>query len=667
MASLNKDLARSRRAKYSPDAAADVSNWLSSALGEPLPKGDLMDVLKDGTILCRLVSLLDGVNLKPKKSAMPFVQMENIAQFLAAITNPPVSLQPHDRFLTVDLFEKKDPAQVLQCLGAFSRVAHNLQPAAFPDTVGGLKSALPASSGGATSPTAKEKKSVPVTAWTKPSQEGTTAPAWNVAQYGYMGGASQGNQGIMFGGRRQITATPAAGGLGLSEREKQKKREQEQEERDRLKKQNEAEKEALKRQEADRVQVEAKRAEMRRIADEKARQVVLKREEEDKARKAELQRLDDQRKERARQQEAARQEAARKAEEARKAEAARATEIRRLEEAAAKQAELLRLEEEAAAKEEALRQAAALRLQKEEQLRRAEEEAAMERERELERERQAMEQRRWQEEEARTRFDESARSSVMTASRRLASAQSARSSIATTSAEIELARERERVRQLERELEKAREREKIYEAEKEARRREETERMRREAAEVIRHRTGERAAAAQRTYIQTHLTGDRPMPAHVTRHDRDRESAELEEERRFLQGAWARESVLTPPVTEPTDSRPASLSKSAPRALPTPPRKLPPTPVEVKRQHSWEKGDDETPLVSPTASEEVRADWNRLSFLEREREKERQRQKEWERDQMESQRLAATTSSTAAAAAASEDPYGYADDILDMY
>ena len=45
-----------------------------------------------------------------------------------------------------------------------------------------------------------------VSSWSKKVDEGSTAPAWNIHQYGYMGGASQGNQGIAFGARRQITS-----------------------------------------------------------------------------------------------------------------------------------------------------------------------------------------------------------------------------------------------------------------------------------------------------------------------------------------------------------------------------------------------------------------------------------------------------------------------------
>ena len=192
---------------------------------------------------------------------MPFVQMENISLFLRACQAPPLSLPPHDVFLTIDLYEAKDPAQVLQCLGAFSRRAHSLQPAKFPRSIGAIKSKggvmspqltgssqgyggtpsrargisnvsessplsfnsstnlsrsgpiSPAKSGPALSPKPA------ISSWSKKSDEENTAPAWNIHQYGYMGGASQGNQGISFGARRQITS-PAPPVPSLAEKER---------------------------------------------------------------------------------------------------------------------------------------------------------------------------------------------------------------------------------------------------------------------------------------------------------------------------------------------------------------------------------------------------------------------------------------------------------------
>lgn len=218
---------------------------------------------------------------------MPFVQMENISHFLRACQSPPLNLQSHDIFQTVDLYESKDPAQVLQCVSSFSRRAHAVQPRKFPSMIGekhkgglvspqstggfsagnsrygrprGASNSSEASStpsyqssqaiGGRSSPSRLSETSatkvsnggVPsssggsVSSWSKKTDEGATTPAWNIHQYGYMGGASQGNQGISFGGRRQIT-TPAPKVPSLAEKER-KRREQASEE-DRLRQQAE--------------------------------------------------------------------------------------------------------------------------------------------------------------------------------------------------------------------------------------------------------------------------------------------------------------------------------------------------------------------------------------------------------------------------------------------
>lgn len=198
-------------------------------------------------IICRLVNLATGPpGVKFKKSAMPFVQMENISHFLRACQSPPLSMQDHDMFLTVDLYEKKDPAQVLQCLGSFSRAAHAANPSAFPSSIG-PRLLSPQDTGRSTgrttpsrnrgisnvsstsgrwspnrSPTSSDRPSSPtaVSSWSRKGHEGVTNPAWNIAQYGYMGGASQGNLGIVYGGRRQITG---AGPYVPSVRERQRK------------------------------------------------------------------------------------------------------------------------------------------------------------------------------------------------------------------------------------------------------------------------------------------------------------------------------------------------------------------------------------------------------------------------------------------------------------
>lgn len=208
------------------------------------------------TVTPRLVNLVVSPGIKYKQSSMPFVQMENISNFLKACQMPPLSLPPHDVFLTVDLYEAKDPLQVLQCVSALSRRANALKPSRFPRTIGAkskggvLSSHLTGSSqGGYASPgsrvvsnvsdanstfsgrsTPTKSPKAPVSTWSKPSDEYTTVPAWNIHQYGYMGGASQGNQGVTFGARRQITtASPSVPSLAEKE-----KRRREEEERQRL-------------------------------------------------------------------------------------------------------------------------------------------------------------------------------------------------------------------------------------------------------------------------------------------------------------------------------------------------------------------------------------------------------------------------------------------------
>lgn len=211
------------------------------------------------TFPIRLLNLAVSPGVKYKESNMPFVQMENISHFLRACQLAPLSLPPHDVFLTVDLYERKDPAQVLQCLSAFSRRANIIQPERFPRSIGGIKSkgglvspqgtgpgfglgtrsrgaSNVSQSGSATfDPTARDVTSgrlsphksgrsptsptPALSSWSKKSDEGTTAPAWNIHQYGYMGGASQGNQGIAFGARRQITI-PSPAVPSLAEKEK---------------------------------------------------------------------------------------------------------------------------------------------------------------------------------------------------------------------------------------------------------------------------------------------------------------------------------------------------------------------------------------------------------------------------------------------------------------
>lgn len=222
---------------------------------------------------------------------MPFVQMENISHFLRACQMPPLNLPPHDVFLTVDLYESKDPAQVLQCISAFSRRANAIQPSKFPRVLGAKSKTgvvtpqMTGSSSGGYTPTtggravsvaseahsnvsgrsspAKSPKPA-ISSWSRKADEGATIPAWNIHQYGYMGGASQGTQGISFGARRQITSQ-APSVPSLAEKEKRRREEEE-----RLRQQAEEE-ERERQREIEAQEARARAEEERRWEEETAR------------------------------------------------------------------------------------------------------------------------------------------------------------------------------------------------------------------------------------------------------------------------------------------------------------------------------------------------------------------------------------------------------------
>ncbi|KAI4231232.1 MAG: hypothetical protein L6R40_007802 [Gallowayella cf. fulva] len=337
VSSLDKDLRNIRLGKYTPQAANEVRVWIEESIGERLDAGDLLNALKDGIALCKLANLATGLpGVRFKQSSMPFVQMENISHFLRACKSPPLNLQAHDIFQTVDLYENKDPAQVLTCISAFSRKANAIQPSKFPTVIGprsksgpmspestggygssaatygrprgasntstasSAPSTTPSAAGGRISPSRFSRSTISsvngdnkpsgggVSSWSKKMDEGATTPAWNIHQYGYMGGASQGNQGITFGGRRQIT-TPAPKVPSLAEKERKRREEEAEAERLRQQAEEAEHKRRVEREadeERDRVAEEQRWAEKTR----KQREVEKKRIEEEKRRWAEEER-----------------------------------------------------------------------------------------------------------------------------------------------------------------------------------------------------------------------------------------------------------------------------------------------------------------------------------------------------------------------------------------
>lgn len=133
---LDQDVQLTRLDKYAK-GESEIKQWIFQVLQiskEEVQEyhkhnQDLVDILKDGRILCELGNLMvipNNPTKKFKNSKMPFVQMENISFFLKTCEMIGV---PHDEiFQTVDLFDRKDPYQIIITLISFSRFANHLNP-----------------------------------------------------------------------------------------------------------------------------------------------------------------------------------------------------------------------------------------------------------------------------------------------------------------------------------------------------------------------------------------------------------------------------------------------------------------------------------------------------------------------------------------------------------
>lgn len=148
---LDQDVANSRNTKYH-DNQLEVKQYLYDILSpttkiftkygidseQDLPSVDLMVLLKDGEILCKLGSFLSLPVKNPttifKNSKMPFIQMENISFFLSLCQL--IDINQNEIFQTVDLFEAKDPFQVIITIMSFSRIANSLDSKNYPITIG---------------------------------------------------------------------------------------------------------------------------------------------------------------------------------------------------------------------------------------------------------------------------------------------------------------------------------------------------------------------------------------------------------------------------------------------------------------------------------------------------------------------------------------------------
>jgi len=108
---LDAELEDKRKAQYDPKLEQEAKDYIKAKTGTTI--GDFHDGLKDGIVLCNLIrTVASGASVgAPKSSKMPFVQMENIAAYLAGCSK--LGMKTHDLFQTVDLFEAKNLNQVV--------------------------------------------------------------------------------------------------------------------------------------------------------------------------------------------------------------------------------------------------------------------------------------------------------------------------------------------------------------------------------------------------------------------------------------------------------------------------------------------------------------------------------------------------------------------------
>jgi len=105
--------------KINPEHEKEAREFLESTLKRPLP-GDLADVLHDGQVLCEFVNVLKpGSVAKINKQRFPAFQSENIGSAIAAIKK--MGVPDSYIFVTIDLYERKNMAQVILCLNTLKR------------------------------------------------------------------------------------------------------------------------------------------------------------------------------------------------------------------------------------------------------------------------------------------------------------------------------------------------------------------------------------------------------------------------------------------------------------------------------------------------------------------------------------------------------------------
>ncbi|CAO3564052.1 unnamed protein product [Mortierella alpina] len=118
---IDREIAARLASKYDVGREEQAREWIETVVGEAFPHPEFQLSLRDGVILCKLMNVLIPGFVKIKSSKMPFVQMENISKFLDGCER--LGCPRHDLFQTIDLYENKNPGQVVDAIWSLSRHA----------------------------------------------------------------------------------------------------------------------------------------------------------------------------------------------------------------------------------------------------------------------------------------------------------------------------------------------------------------------------------------------------------------------------------------------------------------------------------------------------------------------------------------------------------------